>query len=512
MYVLDSKQIKEIEKKAIFEVGIPEEVLMENAGFSVFEEIIKDYPNLRQKKVAVFCGPGNNGGDGFVCARYLINKVKELVVFLLGENKSKTSSIFLNVLKNIGTNIIILEDVNDLINIHFEHFDIIIDAIFGVGLSRTIEGIYKDVIDKINNSYSYVYSIDIPSGICADTGNILGCAVKADKTITFTMPKLGSILYPGAFFSGTLIVKDIGIPEDIIDSYDNILIDEHNLHVSKLYRYHDTNKADYGRLAIIAGSKFYQGAANLCSNAAYRSGCGLVYLFSPKEGLDLKPNKLDEIITIPCESNDGILNFEHFMKYSDLLSKINVIAFGPGLTISKEIVEILRYIFNNLEIPIVIDADGINVLSELNTELLKYKAPKILTPHILEAARLLKVDKEEIKNNPLYYAEFISKRFNCICVLKSSRTIVTDGNKKFININGNPGLSKGGSGDVLCGIISSFIAQGFEPLEAAKLGTYILGLTASLLSEKKSLQAMTPSDIIENIDMSIKRIIDKVNG
>lgn len=510
MYVLTSEQMKQIDKKATSEIGIPEVVLMENAGFCVYEEIKKDFGDLKQKKIAVFCGKGNNGGDGFVVARYLLEESNYVQVFIFDENVSASSKVFLNILKNLGANIQkINEDV--IARLYHERFDIIVDGIFGIGLTRDVDGLYKETIEYINSSQAYIYSIDIPSGICSDTGQVKGAAVKANKTITFMYPKIGNILYPGAYLCGKLIVKDIGIPQKVVDKVNAKILVREELNVEKLYRYPDTHKGDYGKVGIIAGSKFFPGASVLCANACVKSGCGLCFLFSPVESMSVHNFRNPEIITVPIESKNGVVTFEGFKEKEEFLKRLDVIAFGCGLTNSLEVEKILIHILKNFQIPIVIDADGLNVLAnnkEAQTLLREYKAYKILTPHYKEASRILSCDVSEVAKNPLDVALQLSKKFDCVCILKGARTIITDGNNIYINILGNPGMAKGGSGDVLTGVVSAMLAQGYSSLDAAKLAVYLHSLSADILLERKSMQTILPSDIIENLDFAFKRVIE----
>lgn len=509
MLVLTSSQMNEIDKKATTQIGIPEVVLMENAGFCVFEEIKKDFKSLKDKKIALFCGKGNNGGDGFVAARYLLDLAKRAEVFIFGEDVTPSSKVFLDILKRLEAKITIIDE-KLLESIKSMEFDIIVDGIFGTGLKRDVDGIYKKVIEYINSSAAFVYSIDIPSGICADTGKVKGAAIKACKTITFFYPKIGNILYPGAYFCGQLVVKDIGIPERIADGINTRILDKSELKVEKLLRYPDTHKGSYGKVGVIAGSRYYSGAAVLCSSAAVMSGCGLCYLISPKEALSFQNGRLPEVITIAIDSRNGVMDYKSFLENQELLKRLDVIAFGCGLTTSEEIEKILIHILKEFQIPMIIDADGLNVLSkstEAKKMLRDYKYAKILTPHFGEASRLLGKDIESISSEPILSALEISKNFNAICILKGSRTIITDGEMVYINVLGNAGMAKGGSGDVLTGIIASLIAQGFDPFEAAKLAVYLHSLSADILVENNPMQTITPTDIIENLKNALLRVI-----
>uniref|UniRef100_A0A7C5V3P8 Bifunctional NAD(P)H-hydrate repair enzyme n=1 Tax=Caldicellulosiruptor owensensis TaxID=55205 RepID=A0A7C5V3P8_9FIRM len=510
MFVLTSSQMREIDRKASQEIGIPEVVLMENAGFCVFEEIKKDFEVLKDKNIAVFCGKGNNGGDGFVVARYLAQVCPNVKVFLFDENVTLTSKVFLDILKRLEVDVKILS-AELLLSLKSQRFDIIVDAIFGIGLSKDIDGLYKKAIEYINNSNAYVYSVDIPSGICSDTAQVKGCAVRASKTVTFVYPKIGHILYPGSYYCGKVVVKDIGIPEKIIKDIKVKILTAEDLDVSKFYRYPDSHKGDYGKVGIVAGSRYYPGAAVLCSNAAIKSGCGLCYLITPQETLYFQSLRKPEIIVLPVESKEGVISFDGFVKFKEYFAKLDVLGFGCGLTRDSEVEKILIHILESFQIPIVIDADGLNVLAssqKAKNLLASYKSQKVLTPHYMEAARLLGVDVKDVAKNPVDAATKVAREFEAICVLKGSRTIITDGDKVFINVLGNPGMAKGGSGDVLTGIILSMIAQGYSAFEAAKISVYLHSLSADILLEKKTMQTILPSDIIEGLDSAIRRLIE----
>jgi len=510
MFVLTSSQMREIDRKASQEIGIPEVVLMENAGFCVFEEIKKDFGVLKDKNIAVFCGKGNNGGDGFVVARYLAQVCPNVKVFLFDENVTLTSKVFLDILKRLEVDVSILSE-ELLLSLQTQRFDIIVDAIFGIGLSKDIDGLYKKAIEYINSSDADIYSVDIPSGVCSDTAQVRGCAVRASKTVTFVYPKVGHILYPGSYYCGKVIVKDIGIHEKIIKDIKVKILTAEDLDVSKFYRYPDSHKGDYGKVGIVAGSKYYPGAAVLCSNAAIKSGCGLCYLITPQETLYFQSLRKPEIIVLPVESKEGVISFDGFVKFKEYFAKLDVLGFGCGLTKNEEVEKILIHILENFQIPIVIDADGLNTLSSSPKarELLAiYKSQKVLTPHYMEAARLLSVDVKDVAKNLIDAAKKIAREFKSICVLKGSRTIITDGDEVFINVLGNPGMAKGGSGDVLTGIILSMIAQGYSAFEAAKISVYLHSLSADILLEKKTMQTILPSDIIEGLDSAIRRLIE----
>lgn len=509
MKVVNAEEIRRIDKRAIEEYGIPGLILMENAGLQVFLNILERYGPLDQKKVAVIAGKGNNGGDGFVVARHLYNRNIEVEVFLIGgssdiKGDAKTN---LDILKKIG--IPFYENVtsNDL-SIPLRDADIIVDAIFGTGLSSEIKNPYLDAINSINSSRKPVVSIDVPSGVNSDTGEILGVAVKADLTVTFVLPKRGLLVFPGAEYTGVLKIADIGIPKRAIEE-ENIMVNlltEEEIRALLPERRPDSYKTSFGHLLVIAGSVGKTGAAAMTSLSALRVGAGLVTLAIPKSLNDILELKLTEVMTLPLpETNELTISVSAQDILNEVLPRMTVIALGPGLSTHSETSKLVRDLVRKYEAPMVIDADGVNALINHLDVLKERKAPLILTPHPGEMARLIGKTSKDVQKDRIGIAQGFSKENNVFLVLKGARTIISDPDGNiFINPTGNPGMATAGTGDVLTGMISGLIAQGMEPLTATKTGVYLHGLAGDLTAEEFGEMGMIAGDIIEKIPEAIR--------
>lgn len=514
MKVVTSELMKKIDRYAIDEVGIPGVVLMENAARAVFNEMVR-FRDVRKRRIAVFCGKGNNGGDALALSRYLYEEGIDVKVFILGLESmfSGEAKINLNIAKNMGINVVELYQRDQLkfLERNIKEYDVIIDGIFGTGLKGDVSGIVAEVIDIINKSGAYIYAIDIPSGINADTGEVMGIAVKANKTVTFQFPKIGQLLYPGRDYVGDLVVREIGIPKKVLEVFDiKTEIITGDL-VSKFIkpRHPNTHKGDYGKVLIIAGSSGMLGAAVLCSMAALKAGSGLAYLAVPESLIKIIETKLTEVIKKPLKDwNKGSLSKEALPQILELAEDMDVLAMGPGLSADENITEIVAEVVRYSKVPLVIDADGINALSK-DLEILKEaRVPIVLTPHPGEMSRLLKMDTRQILKDPIQYAKSFSKEYNVIVVLKGSRTVIAlpDG-RIYININGNPGMATAGSGDVLTGIIASLIGQGLKPEEAAISGVYVHGFSGDLAKIEKGEYGIIASDILNMVPYAIKRLL-----
>lgn len=491
-YITNSDEAKNIDRISIEQIGIPSLVLMEKAALSVYQHIIKTYgtPDKAGKILAV-CGVGNNGGDGVAVARLLKEAGYDASVLIIGNESKATDEMKTQI--NIAKN----TDVRFITNETKSEYNIIIDAIFGIGLSRPIEGKYAECIENINNSAADKISIDIPSGINASNGKIMGCAIKADYTITFGTNKLGNVLYPGTEYAGTTIVADIGFPYKAVQ---NVMpkaytYTRNDIEKKVPCRNPRTNKGSYGKVLVIAGSPGMSGACYFTAKSAYRMGCGLVRIMTSDDNIDIIKTKLPEAITSSYQKD----NIEEALSWAD------VIAIGPGLGKSDDSFKIMEKILKATDKPVIIDADGLNILAKLNEadedkqSCYPYCLPSnfVVTPHIKEMSRMIDKTTEEIKENLLEYTS--KQHTGCTIVLKDARTVVSDGNTSYINTSGNNGLSTGGSGDVLTGMIAGLTAQKMQPFEAAKLAVYIHGAAADEYTSKYSRYSMLASDIIDMI-------------
>lgn len=485
-YLLKSDEMKQLDQAVIEEIGISSAVLMERAALAA-TEVLEQYFSLN--KVLVVCGSGNNGGDGFAIARLLHLKKKEVTILFAGNENSCTPETALQ--KKICEKY----QIPICRNWKEDEYTTIVDSVFGIGLSRTIEGNYKELIRQINAHPAKVLSIDIASGICADNGKVMGIAVKADITVTFAYEKIGHVLYPGAEYSGKIIRKEIGILPEATTRQLPCCYTYDKSDLARLpERYPYSNKGTYGRALLIAGSKNMSGAAYFSGMAAYRVGTGLVQIFTEPCNRNILQQILPEAIlaTQDWEKVDQ-------KKVAKKLEWADAAAIGPGFGISEQKRSILYEMIKNMYRPLVIDADGLNLLADHMEILYEKKGPVIVTPHIGEMSRLIKKPKQEIVEDLLETAKAFAREYYVICVLKDTRTIVTDGNEVYINQSGNHGMAAGGSGDVLTGMITGLLAQKMKPFEAAKLGVYLHGLAGDEAKKEIGACAMTATDILNHI-------------
>ena len=560
-----------IDKKTIEEIGIPQMVLMERAALALAEETAR-----LGKKILAVCEGGNNGGDGVCCARILHEWGFQADVFYIG-GLSKTSDAFrkqCEIAEKCGVKIINAGDstedaFSDVLSDLIRDYDVIIDAVFGVGLSRNVVGAQAEVINMINDAKAArqeltVIACDIPSGISSESGKVLGTAVKADITVTFGFTKLGMLFGEGREYSGRIITRDIGFPaaaytcsgnkQDAagVMSDDNVSAEKNSRvivghygfdinDVKKLLpvRRADANKGSFGKLLLVAGNSEISGAAVIAGQAAFRTGAGLVKIFTDKANRDIIGAAVPEAL-LSCydkkiiagsdnvdvdENNndvtvanvDGVSEIKGIIE--DAVKWSTAVAIGPGLGTDESAVRLLEMVLDSAQDydkPVVIDADAINIISAkrdilkkhiINNDVLTREARMIITPHMLEMARLIREDDEEVKaalgrivDDRFEVAKSVSNEYNVISVLKDARTVVSDGSDSFyINTNGNSGMAKGGSGDSLTGIIGSLLAQGMKPVDAARVGVFIHGAAGDRAAEKCGRVGMTATDLNDSI-------------
>lgn len=489
-YILNAAEAKEVDRISITEIGIPSLVLMEKASMALadcVEKICATF-NRQDIKILAVCGMGNNGGDGVACARLLKEKGYNTSVLLIGNKSKATAEIDtqIAIAINLGVEFITQPEDNE--------YTVIIDALFGIGLSRDIKGKYAELIQWINSQEaSIIVAADIPSGISADTGRVYGCAVKADYTVTFGHNKRGIVMFPGATYSGIVTVADIGFPDKAVKKVNPLAFTYNKEDLKKLMpiRGMRTNKGSFGKVLVIAGSSGMSGACFFAAKAAYRTGCGLVRIATAKENLSILKTKLPEAITGSYE--DGITEA---IKWAD------VIAIGPGIGTDYSAQKLVSEIIKVKDKPVVIDADAINVLPKCTAEdygsfMYDIGSNFIITPHLKEMSRLSGASVEDIQKDLVTHASH--HKSGCVVVLKDARTVVSDGKHIYINTTGNNALATGGSGDVLCGIIAGLLAQKMDAMEAAALAVFIHGLTAELYTQNKNRYSMIVSDIIEEL-------------
>lgn len=498
-YAVNGLQMKKIDEYTIDVTGIPSLVLMEKAAMSVVDVMEK---NIHKKdRILAVCGMGNNGGDGIAAARILYHLGYHTDILLLGneEKCSNETKVQLNIARNIGLNIFNQLDVNE--------YNIIVDAIFGIGLSRPVTGEYASMIDQINQLPGRVYSIDIPSGISSDDGKILNAAIKADETITFGLLKLGHLLYPGSEYAGIVTVSDIGFPkeaymqvhpEHFIYETEDLL----RLPARQVY----SNKGTYGKVLVIAGSREISGACFLSAKAAYRAGAGIVKIITSIHNKEAIQALLPEALLFTYDEDQFSDKIMDGIIYE--LKQADSIVIGPGIGASDIAKLLLELVLKYSKVPTVIDADGINLMAE-GEEFGKLREEGsfgenidlpdhfILTPHLKEMSRLIKRPVSEIADNILRAATLATKEKEYTLVLKDAKTLVTSHGRIYINTSGNNGMATGGSGDALTGIIGGLLAQGMKIYDAAALGVYLHGLAGDYAMKEKGLYSLIASDIIE---------------
>jgi NAD(P)H-hydrate epimerase len=506
--------MKRLDEISINEYGIPGTVLMENAGLSVVEEIESIY--FSKKHASVICGTGNNGGDGFVIARHLHNRGWKVNIFVCGETGKIKGDALLNLLiaKKIGIPVYTIDDdsiefCGELIN----DSSIIVDALLGIGFRGELKGFYKVIIGKVNESEACVVSVDIPSGLDADTGFFSESCVMADFTVTFQIPKVGLLINDGPKVSGNLKIKNISIPKAAIDAMrlDLNLLEQAVIKSIIPVRDCNTHKGSFGRVFVVACSKGMEGSGIMSSRAALRSGAGIVILGLPESLQKLMCASTLEIMTKGLEDRGtGMLNEECIPKLLETTKKSSSLLIGPGLTDTEGIRVIMTEIIKNCTIPTVIDADGLNAISSNPSILKKHRGEIVITPHPGEMARLCGCSNFDIQQDRLGYAKRFAKEFDVIVVLKGYRTIIAlpDGTA-FINPTGNPGMATAGSGDVLAGIIAGFAAQKLKLADAVLCGVYIHGAAGDRAADKVGEYGLTAGDIIENISHTIENIAGK---
>lgn len=477
MRILKTCSIRQIDKYCIEQLGIPGIILMENAAIKVIDNINLTICNL----FTIVCGVGNNGGDGLVVARHLYTKGKKVEVFIIGDitKMSKDCKINYEIIKNLQIKINIVSNMEDiyLLREAINRSEVTIDGIFGTGLKRNAEGIYNSAISIININSKYIISIDVPSGINSDTGKVMGIAISANKTITFQILKRGFINYGTSCYTGEVVVEDIGIPQFVIDKFNEneYMTDIKDIKESLIKRTKYSHKGNFGKANIIAGSEGFVGAAYIATQAAVRTGAGLVTLTCPKSIQNILSTKLVEAMTTDLENK---------IKFKESIGKYDAIAAGPGMGNTERTKEIVYDLISNSRVPLVLDADGINVLSDNIDILLKRKSDIILTPHPGEFSRIAGKTIDEINLDRINIAKEFAQKYKVVLLLKGYHTIITDGDNVYVNPTGNSSMASGGMGDCLTGIITSLIAQGIGSIQAAYVGAYIHGYCGEKLSEK----------------------------
>ena len=493
---VNAAQMKAADQYTIQKLGVPSLELMEHAAQACVQ-VLKD-EKVDLSHVCVVCGSGNNGGDGFAIARILQNNRYSVETFCVGnpDHYTEETQEQMHRLQECGGKITYGMPQED-------SYSVIIDAVFGVGLSRKVEGRYHQVIEQMNRMRGTKFAVDIPSGLSATTGCILGCAFKADYTVTFQLKKIGLELSQGRTMAGKVIVSDIGISTNSICEDQEIVRTAGKDIYRKMLpdRPEDSNKGTYGRLLVIAGSKGMAGAAYLNAHAAYMTGAGLVRIYTSSDNREILQTLLPEAI---------ITTYEEYNKEEllSLLTWADSVCIGSGLGMSRLSEKILKTVIEYVKVPCLIDADGLNLLAENNNYLNQMAERRfVITPHMKEMSRLTGTPVEELKADRIQILKDFISRYRITCVLKDSRTLIASEEKGIrMNLTGNSAMAKAGSGDVLAGVISGWMVQGKEAEDAAELGTYIHGLSGDLAKFEKGVYSVMARDLIEYISKALMKL------
>lgn len=514
MKVVTAEIMRLLELRTMDQFGVTGLSLMEKAGRGCAEAIIERFGQLPNHRAVILAGKGNNGGDGFVIARLLGEqgwRVTALVLARPDEIRGDARSN-LDLLRDIPVIFINAEEQLASHEGEVNGATVIIDALFGTGLRSPVGGVFAEAVRMVNSTGRPVVSVDIPSGIDSSTGKVLGCAVQAEMTVTFALAKLGHILYPGAEYTGELKVVDIGIPREITDEAEGYeFVDAPAAGSLLKRRRRSAHKGDGGHCLIVAGSTGKTGAAAMAANGAVRSGAGLVTMAVPSSLNAILAAKTTEVMTIPLpDEGNGFLSGDAGKAIEEALTGKAVVAIGPGISWRPDTARLIRELSVSITLPMVIDADGLNAVSEEPDLLLKKKsAVMILTPHPGEMSRLTGLSVPQVEADRIGTARGFAVKYGVWLILKGARTVIAapDGSVA-INGSGNPGMASGGMGDVLTGVLAALIAQRYDPFAACRLGVFIHGLAADLVAAEKGEIGISAVDVQERLPYAIKKLMD----
>lgn len=509
MKVVTAAQMRAMDSFTIDKIGIPGVVLMENAGRAVVDAIEDFFESDEPLVAAVFCGKGNNGGDGFVVARHMISRGHDAVVFLLAKINDLSGDALTNarIAQEIGIEIREVPDRQSLSDLLYDSRDyhFIIDAIFGTGLTSAVKGHYLGAIDLINSSSLPVVAVDIPSGLSSDSGELLGPAVEADLTVTFAYPKIGLVMPPSSNYAGEVVVADISIPESAeSDDLDTTLVTDEFILPLLLDRDPDSHKGTYGHVLGIAGSRGKTGAAAMVGKSALLAGAGLVTMGVAESLTDTVDSMALETMTLPLPENVGHLSDKAFEAIIESLSDKTSLAIGPGIGVSEETVKLVHRIVEEVTIPMVLDADAVNAFAGEAGKLRSESTELVITPHPGELARLLEISTTEVQKDRIGIARKVAVENGIVVVLKGYRTVVADpSGEVFINLSGNAGMATAGSGDVLTGMIAAMLGRGdLATIEAVVLAVYLHGLAGDIAAVAVGQDSLNASHIMNHISLA----------
>ncbi len=514
MRILNAAQMRDADRHTIEEIGIASLVLMENAGRQVVAAIEAAFESRLDGRVAVLCGRGNNGGDGFVVARTLIQRGIDTAVFVIGSvadirGDARTN---LDILGRLGLTVVEVNDEQTW-ELHFSEIarcSLIVDAIFGTGLRSAVGGMLETVIADVNAAEIPIVSVDLPSGMSADTPNLVGDCIDASLTVTLAAPKLPLVLPPGEAYAGDVVIADIGIPHEVIDSLEGPhveLLTPEQLRGLVAPRAADSHKGDFGRLTLVAGSTGKTGAAYLAAMAALRSGAGLVTVATPASCLPVIASMGPTFMTLDLPEDGGMVRVAAVDRV--LEQTHDVVACGPGLGRSANVAEFVRQLLDRATCPLVLDADAITVLADDPGRLTgSEERDVIITPHPGEMARLIGASVSDVQANRLQVATDFATTHRVHVVLKGHRTVIaTPEGRVFINPTGNPGMATGGTGDVLTGMIAAWLAQLLDAEAACRLAVFLHGAAGDLAESREGQSAMVATDLLDYLGEALTALV-----
>ena len=505
-------EMRNLDRRAIEELGITQEILMENAGQAAYFTVLKEF-GIQNKNFVIFCGIGNNGGDGLVVARKIYSSGGKVTVFLLGDPSNFEGAARKNfeIVQKLQISILKLNDVTSAVE-KIRDSDAVIDAIFGTGLDREVKGKHRDVINMINQSGKTVFSIDIASGINGDTGEIMGAAVKANFTTTFGLPKTGNLFYPGFELGGKLYVSYISFPPDF-QKNENLKIATNDPKILP-ERNRDTHKGNFCKVLFIAGSSGYLSAPYFAAMSFLKAGGGLSFLATPEAVSAFLGNKGSEIILLPQKSTrSGSINSENKQQILKSSENADMVVIGPGLSLNKETQSLVKELIVGIKRPLLIDGDGINAVASDWEHIKEREDPTILTPHLGEMERITRQKISNIQKNKIDILQNTARELNAIIVLKGAHSLIGYPDQSiYMNLSGNPGMATAGSGDVLTGTIAAMFGLGFPLKDAVRMGVFIHGFAGDIAAMNKGKDGLVASDIMEHLPVCMKMYRDQYDS
>jgi len=517
--VILPSEMAEIDRAAIVQEGIAGLDLMERAGEAVARAARDMLSSTGGHRVGILCGKGNNGGDGLVAARRLSGAF-DSTVFIIGagsaEDLSPDSRANMDRLDGTAVEVSWLSDKDDasLLDRAAPTFDLVVDALFGTGFKGVAGGVHAAAIEAMNDSGRPVLAVDMPSGVSGDTGAVEGPAVFAERTVTFAAPKVGLVQFPGAGHTGELEVADIGIPDGLLETVPRsriYLTGEEDAEALLPVRAPDAYKTNCGRVLVIGGSEGMTGAPAMCAQAALRSGAGMVTLAVPESLNDILEVKLTEVMTLGMPETPSRTFAEDAAE--ELIGRsgsFDSVALGPGMSTTPETVAVVRALMEGIEVPLVLDADGLNAMVGFTGIIGERERPMVMTPHPGEMARLLETDVGTVQADRLGTAKRAAGEWGAVVVLKGAGTVIAEpGGDIFVNQTGNPGMATAGMGDVLTGCVSAFLAQGLGPFGAAVAAVYYHGHAGDLAAQMGGMTGLTARDVIRHLPLALHRLYEE---